>query len=310
MLKLAGKRLLEVILFFVILSFVSFLLIKLTPGDPVKSILRVDDVAVNTEQIEELRTELGFDQPIPMQYWNWLTNFFQLDFGNSYITNEPVLDILFSRLPATLELTVFSLLVMSLIAVPLGSLSALYKNSWIDQLSRLLSLIGSAVPSFWLGLIFIDLFAVKLNIFPTMGRDGFSSIILPSLTLGIAMASVYVRLIRSSLLETMGQDFIKAARSRGLSESRIFFAHVFRHSLTPVITVFGVSLGSLIGGIVVIEVLFAYPGVGKLVVSSITSRDYPIIQGYILLMAIIVFVINTLVDVSYRYLNPEVRLKG
>ncbi|WP_248560250.1 nickel ABC transporter permease [Niallia sp. NCCP-28] len=308
--KLAGKRLLEVILFFVILSFVSFLLIKLTPGDPVKSILRVDDVAVNTEQIEELRTELGFDQPIPMQYWNWLTNFFQLDFGNSYITNEPVLDILFSRLPATLELTVFSLLVMSLIAVPLGSLSALYKNSWIDQLSRLLSLIGSAVPSFWLGLIFIDLFAVKLNIFPTMGRDGFSSIILPSLTLGIAMASVYVRLIRSSLLETMGQDFIKAARSRGLSESRIFFAHVFRHSLTPVITVFGVSLGSLIGGIVVIEVLFAYPGVGKLVVSSITSRDYPIIQGYILLMAIIVFVINTLVDVSYRYLNPEVRLKG
>ncbi|PKG22785.1 nickel ABC transporter permease [Niallia nealsonii] len=310
MLRLVGTRLLEIMIFFIILSFISFLLIKLTPGDPVKSILRVDDIAVNTQQMEELRTELGFNQPILMQYWKWLTNFFQFDLGNSYITNEPVVDILFSRLPATLELTVASLLVMSCIAVPLGSLSALYKDSWIDQLSRPISLIGSAVPSFWLGLMFIDVFAVKLHIFPTMGREGFTSIILPSLTLGIAMASVYVRLIRSSLLETMGQDFIKAARSRGLSETRIFFAHAFRHSLTPVITVFGVSLGSLIGGIVVIEVLFTYPGIGKLVVSSITSRDYPIIQGYILFMAITIFVINTLVDLSYRYLNPEVRLKG
>lgn len=198
---------------------------------------------------------------------------------------------------------------MLFVAIPLGSFSALYRDRWIDHVSRIMSIIGAAIPSFWLGLIFIQLFGVQLNWFPTMGRDGLMSLFLPSITLGLAISSVYVRLLRSSLLDSLSQEFIRAARARGLSEVRIFFMHAFRHSIPPVITVFGVSLGSLIGGVVVIEVIFSYPGLGSLVVEAIRQRDYPLIQGYILVMAMIVFVVNTLVDLALRYLNPEIRMK-
>ncbi|PTM58011.1 nickel ABC transporter permease [Desmospora activa] len=309
MLRIIGRRFLEVALFLLVVTFVSFLFMRLAPGDPVLSILRVDDVSVTTQQIEELREELGFNDSLLVQYGHWLIQFVQLDFGRSYITNQPVLDTILASLPATIELTIGSLLVMLCVAIPLGSLAALYRNRWIDQVSRGVSLFGAAVPSFWLGLILIDWFAVRWNLLPPMGREGLFSAILPSLTLGLAISSVYVRLLRSSLLDSLSQEFIRAARSRGLSEGRIFFAHAFRHSLPPVITVFGVSLGSLIGGVVVIEVIFAYPGIGKLVVDAIRQRDYPMIQGYIFVMAVIIFVVNSGVDLSYRYLNPELRLK-
>lgn len=165
------------------------------------------------------------------------------------------------------------------------------------------------MPSFWLGLLLIDLFGVRLKWLPTMGRDGIVSMVLPSVTLGLAITSVYVRLLRSSLIDSLGNDSIKAARSRGISDIRIFFTHALRAALPPVITVFGVSLGSLIGGVVVIEVIFAYPGIGKMVVEAIRGRDYPVIQGYLFIMALIVFAVNSLVDISYRYLNPEIRLR-
>ncbi len=291
------------------ITFISFLFIRLTPGDPVLTILNVDELSVSQEQVEALREDMGFNKPLLIQYGHWLLNFVQLDFGHSYATGQPVMDMIMMGLPATLELTVGSLIVMLAIAVPLGSVSALYRNSWIDQVSRLLSIFGAAIPSFWLGLIFIDLFGVRLNWLPTMGRDGYVTLILPALTLGLAISSVYVRLLRSSLLDSLSQEFIRAARARGLTERRIFFVHAFRHSLPPVITVFGVSLGSLIGGVVVVEVLFAYPGIGKMVVDAIRQRDYPLIQGYILIMGVIVFMANTCVDLSYRYLNPEMKLK-
>lgn len=302
-------RAIEVAVFLLVVTFVSFLFARLAPGDPVLSILRVDDVSVTAEQVEALREDMGFNEPLLVQYGEWFKNFVKLDFGNSYLTNQPVLEMLLSGLPATIELTVGALLVMILVALPLGSLAALYRGSWIDQLSRWFSLVGAAVPSFWLGLLLIDLFGVRLNLLPTMGRDGFVSMILPSVTLGLAITSVYVRLLRSSLIESLSNDYIKAARSRGLSEVRIFFTHALRAALPPVLTVFGVSLGSLIGGVVVIEVIFAYPGIGKMVVEAIRSRDYPVIQGYLFIMAIVVFVVNSLVDISYRYLNPEIRLK-
>ncbi|MFC4321788.1 nickel ABC transporter permease [Litchfieldia salsa] len=309
MVQILTRKFLEVFLFMLFITFVSFLFVRLAPGDPVLTILNVDELSVSQEQIEELREEMGFNKPLLTQYGLWLLNFVQLDFGNSYVTGQPVMDMILIGLPATIELTLGALIVMLIVSIPLGSFSALYRNSWIDQVSRILSILGAAIPSFWLGLIFIDLFGVRLNLLPTMGRDGFSSLVLPSLTLGLAISSVYVRLLRSSLLDSLSQEFIRAARARGLSEQRIFFAHAFRHSLPPVITVFGVSLGSLIGGVVVIEVLFAYPGIGKLVVDAIRQRDYPLIQGYILVMAVIVFIVNTCVDLSYRYLNPEMKLK-
>ncbi|MEK3787167.1 nickel ABC transporter permease [Paenibacillus sp. FSL K6-1230] len=309
MLQIIARKLLEVALFLLLITFIGFLFLRLAPGDPVLTILNVDELSVSQEQIEQVREELGFNEPLLLQYGDWLSRMLRLDFGPSYATGQPVMEMILSALPATMELAIGSLLVMLIISLPLGSLSALYRDRWIDQLSRLLSIVGAAVPSFWLGLILIDFFGVRLSWLPTMGRNGLESLVLPSLTLGLAISGVYVRLLRSSLLDALGQEFIRAARSRGLSEWRIFWAHAFRHSLPPVITVFGISLGSLIGGIVVVEVLFAYPGIGKLVVDSIRQRDYPMIQGYILVMAIIVFLVNTAVDISYRYLNPEIRWK-
>ena len=309
MARILMGRAAEVMVFLIAVTFVSFLFARLAPGDPVLSILRVDDVSVTTAQVETLREEMGFNEPLLVQYGNWFMDFVKLDFGNSYLTNQPVLEMLLSGLPATLELTVGAILVMVFIAVPLGSLAAIYRNSWIDQLSRWISLIGAAVPSFWLGLLLIDLFGVRLNLLPTMGRDGFVSMLLPAVTLGLAITSVYVRLLRSSLIDSLSNEYIKAARSRGISEVRIFFFHALRAALPPVVTVFGVSLGSLIGGVVVIEVIFAYPGIGKMVVEAIRARDYPVIQGYLFLMAVIVFIVNSLVDISYRYLNPKVRLQ-
>lgn len=309
MLRILTLKFVEVLFFLLFITFISFLFIRLAPGDPVLTILNVDELSVSQEQVEALREEMGFNEPLLVQYGLWLLKFVRLDFGSSYITGQPVMDVILTGLPATLELAVGALIVMLVVSIPLGSLSALYRNSWIDQLSRILSILGAAVPSFWLGLIFIDVFGVRLNWLPIMGRDGWITLILPSLTLGLAISSVYVRLLRSSLLDSLSQEFIRAARARGLSEKRIFSVHAFRHSLPPVITFFGVSLGSLIGGVLVIEVLFAYPGVGKLVVDAIRQRDYPLIQGYILMMAVIVFIVNTGVDLSYRYLNPEMKLK-
>jgi peptide/nickel transport system permease protein len=309
MLRIIARKFLEVLIFMVFLTFISFLFVRLAPGDPVLTILNVDELSVSQEQVEQLREDMGFNKPLLIQYGLWLMRFIQMDLGTSYVTGQSVMEMILTSLPATVELTLGSLLVMLAVSIPLGSLSALYRNSWVDHMSRILSILGAAVPSFWLGLILIDLFGVRFSWLPTMGRDGFTSMILPSLTLGLAISSVYVRLLRSSLLDSLSQEFVRSARARGLSERRIFMLHAFRHSLPPVITVFGVSLGSLIGGVVVIEVLFAYPGIGKLVIDAIRQRDYPLIQGYILIMAIAVFVVNTCVDLSYRYLNPELKLK-
>ncbi|KAF6655262.1 nickel ABC transporter permease [Paenibacillus polymyxa] len=304
-----AKKFLTFMLFFLILSFVSFCLLKLVPGDPVRSILRVDDVAVSNQQIADMRSQLGLDQPLPVQYGKWLVQLLQLDFGQSYLTHRPVLTEFIEKLPYTLLLTGGSLFIMLLIALPLGTLSALYRNRWIDSASRVFALIGSSIPSFWLGLLFIEWFAVKLRILPSMGDGTIFHLLLPSLTLGLAMAAVYVRMIRASLIESSGQDFIKVAQARGISPVRIFFRHMFRHSLVPLITVFSESIGSLLGGTVVIEVLFAYPGLGKWIVDAIAARDYPIIQGYTIFMAVFIICLNILVELSYRWVNPEIALK-
>ncbi|MGQ3478691.1 nickel ABC transporter permease [Paenibacillus sp. TY11] len=309
MLKSIAKKFLELVLFFLILSFVSFCLLKLVPGDPVRSILRVDDVAVSNQQIADMRSQLGLDQPLPVQYGKWLVQLLQFDFGQSYLTHRPVFTEFMEKLPYTLLLTGGSLFIMLLIALPLGTMAALYRNRWIDSASRVFALIGSSIPSFWLGLLFTEWFAVKLRILPSMGEGTVFHLVLPSLTLGLAMAAVYVRMIRASLIESSGQDFIKAAQARGISPVRIFFRHMFRHSLVPLITVFSESIGSLLGGTVVIEVLFAYPGLGKWIVDAIAARDYPIIQGYTVFMAMFIVCINILVELSYRWVNPEIALK-
>lgn len=282
---------------------------KIAPGDPVLTILNADEMVVTEDDKAKLRKELGFDQPLYMQYGKWMLNLAQLDLGKSYMTGKPVWDELMERLPITIELTLFALLIMVSIAVPMGVLSATYVGKWPDQMSRILALIGASLPSFWLGLILIYVFAYKLNLVPSSGIGSFSQIILPAFTLGFTFAVVYARLLRAGLLQSMSEDFILAARARGLKEHRILWFHAFRAAILPVITVFGLSMGSFLGGAVVVEILFSWPGLGSLAVDAIFSRDYPVIQGYVLLTGLFVVLVNLLVDLSYYVIDPRIQRK-
>ncbi|ANY69080.1 nickel ABC transporter permease subunit NikB [Paenibacillus sp. BIHB 4019] len=308
--SIVWKRGVELVLFILLLSFVSFVFVKLAPGDAVKQMLRSDDVAITSSEIKQQREALGLNEPVLVQYGSWLARLAQLDLGKSYMTNRPVSEELLHKMPATLLLAGSSLLILLLIAVPLGALSALYPNRFIDRASRLLAVMGTSIPSFWLGLLLIEGLSVRSGLLPSMGTGTPWHLVLPSLTLGLTMSAVYVRLIRSSLMDSLTQDFIRGARSRGIGSRNILLRHAFRHALTPVVTMFGVSVGSLLGGTVVIEVLFAYPGMGKFIVDAIQSRDYPVIQGYMVVMGIAVTLIHLLVDLANHALNPEMRLKG
>jgi peptide/nickel transport system permease protein len=307
MLKLVKARLSQLILVLFLLSLLTFTLMKLAPGDPILLILRADEMPVTQAQEAALRQELGFDRPMLVQYGHWMFNLLQLDLGYSHINGKPVLDEMLARLPTTIHLTVGGLVVMVLIAAPLGLLAAMYPGRWPDHLSRVLALIGASIPGFWLGMLLIYAFAFKLQWLPTMGKGSLQQMILPSLSLGFAMAAVYARLLRAGLLESLSQEYIRAARARGIPEWRILWRHALRAALLPVVTVFGMSIGSLLGGSVVIETLFSWPGLGSLVVEAIFQRDYPIIQGYILLIGAFIVVVNLLVDLVYGLIDPRIR---
>lgn len=308
MLQLIKKRLIQLVFVLFILSLVIFILMKLAPGDPVLTLLHADEMAITQADEAALREELGFDQPVLVQYGKWMLGLIQLDLGTSYLKGRPVLDELLDKLPATILLTASGLVVMVAIALPLGLIASRYPNRWPDHVSRVLALIGASIPSFWMGLLLIYLFSLKLGWLPTSGKGSFAHMILPSITLGFAMAAVYARLLRSGLLDSLSQDYIKAARARGLAERRILMGHALRAALLPVITVFGVSFGNLLAGSVVIETLFAWPGLGSLALEAIFERDYPIIQGYVLATGLFVVVVNLLVDLSYSLLDPRIHL--
>jgi nickel ABC transporter permease subunit NikB len=306
-LSLVRKRLLQLVMVVFALSIFTFGLMKLAPGDPVMTILNADEMMVTEADQAKLRSELGFDQPLYVQYGQWMLGLIQLDLGKSYMSGKPVWNEMMERLPITVQLTAGALLVMVSISVPLGIISARYPGKWPDQISRILALIGGSIPSFWLGLMLIYFFAFKLQILPSTGIGSFSQMILPSFTLGFSLAAVYARLLRAGLLGSFSEDYIQAGRARGVKEWRILWFHAFRAALLPVITVFGLSMGSLLGGAVVIEILFSWPGLGSMAVDAIFSRDYPVIQGYVLLTGIFVVVLNLLVDLSYYLIDPRIK---
>lgn len=309
MLHVVKKRALQLVFVLFILSLVTFILMKLAPGDPVLLMLEADTVAVTQADEEELRRELGFDKPVIVQYGMWLLQLVQFDLGYSYMKGKPVLDEIMYRLPATMQLTAGGLIVMLLIAVPLGTLSAKYRGKWPDHVSRIFALTGASVPLFWLGLLLIYLFAYKLHWLPMMGKGTFKQMILPSLTLGIGLSAEYSRLLRAGLLESMSQQYIRAARARGIPEWRVLSLHAMRAAMLPVITVCGMSIGSLLAGSVVTETLYSWPGLGTMAVSAIFERDYPIVQGFVLLMGMVVVGVNVLVDLSYGLLDPRIRTR-
>ncbi|MDO4617688.1 MAG: ABC transporter permease [Lachnospiraceae bacterium] len=304
------SRLLQIVVVLLGISFITFLLTYISPGDPVRHMLTASGTMPSEELIQSIREEMGLNDPVIVQYFRWLGNCLHGDFGESYTLGKPVVTLVAARLWPTLRLTIMSTVLLIIIAVPLGVLSAVYKNTWIDYLVRGLTFFGVSLPNFWVGLLLMLVFCVKLNLLPVVSSSGdFKSMILPAVTLAIAMSSKYTRQVRTAVLDELTSDYVIGAEARGVKFSKILWRHVFPNSLLPIITMLGMSIGSLLGGTSVVEVIFSYPGLGNLAVTAITSCDYYLIQGYVLWISITYMLINLIVDFSYYLVDPRMRLK-
>lgn len=287
------------------ISVIVFFTMRLS-GDPAQLMLAEGNPS--PEDLARLRTELGLDRPLYVQYGIFLANAVRGDFGDSWRYETAAFPLVVERLPATLQLTFASMFVAILIAFPIGIISAIRRDGIIDMVARLIALLGVSFPSFWLGIILIMVVAVRLNWLPVSGRGGFSHLILPAVTLGMGQAAILMRLLRASMLEVLSADYIKTARSKGLTDMVIYARHALRNALIPVITVVGLQFGHLLGGAIIVEVVFAWPGMGLLVVQAIGFRDYSIVQAVVVLMAFVFVLINFLVDLSYVVLDPRIKL--
>lgn len=291
------------------LSLFAFALAHLAPGDPAREFLRrTTDQPPTEAEVAAIRRELGLDRPVVVQYGSWLGHAIRGDLGISYATRRPVADELGRRVPATLELALPAAAMALLIAIPLGTISAVQRNRAVDQLVRVVALAGASIPSFWLALLLIVFFSVKLSLFPVAGRHGLSSVVLPAFALALTPAAVLARFSRSAVLEALGEDYVRTARAKGLPERLVVARHALRNALVPVITAFGTNVGHLVAGTVVIEAIFAWPGLGKLTLDAILQRDYPTLQGVVLFTGAAFVVINLVVDFAYGALDPRIRL--
>ena len=308
--KQIGKRLLQIFVVIVGISFLTFLITYLAPGDPVRVMYSATGVVPTEEMIQETREELGLNRPLLVQYGDWLLHCLKGDLGTSYSFSKPVAAVLAARLWPTLKLSIAALILMLLFAVPIGMAQATHKNSTVDYALRGLTFLGVSMPNFWVGLLLMLFFCVRLKILPVVCSGGdFKNIILPAVTLAFAMSAKYSRQVRTAIIEELNQDYVIGARARGVAEWKILWFNVFPNSFLPLITMLGLSLGSLLGGTAVVEVIFTYPGLGNLAVSAITSYDYPLIQGYVLWISLIYMLVNLLVDISYNYVDPRIREK-
>lgn len=305
MLRLLINRFLTAILVLIGSLLVVFSINYFLPTDIVDTMLAEN--ASNPELAEKLRKELGLDQPFLTQFINHLTNIMAGDFGSSAIDNEPVIDKILTQLPVTLNLTLASILIALVVGLTLGVLSAIHQNTFIDYIARLMGLFGISMPTFWTGILLILLFSITLGWFPAMGSDGFSTLVLPSITLGLVGAGFIIRVVRNSMLEIISENFITTLRAKGLSERIVMYRHALRNALIPAITMIGVILGDFLGGTVVIETVFARQGIGRLIADAIMAKDLPIIQGVVFFTAIFYVVINLLVDISYSLIDPRIR---
>jgi len=286
----------------------TFLFLRWTPGDPAEVQLRGRGVDATPEAIHELREEWGLNDPVIAQYGRWLRDVLTGDLGTSYGTGQPVTHELLLRLPPTLELTAVALLIVALIAVSLSLLSVRRPRRQLDQTIRFLTVVAAAIPTFWLGLMLIDLFAVTLGWFPVLGRGGVSHMVLPAVTLAAATGAWYTRVLRANLLESLQHPYVFAARARGVPERRVLVRHALRNSIIPAVTAFGMTIPALVGGTVLVEAVFAWPGLGRLATGAIFERDYTLLQGYVLIITLVVAIANTVVDIAYRLVDPRVRV--
>lgn len=301
------SRIGQMIIVLFVLSTITFILMKLTPGDPVDKILHLDVANVSSEQIEATKQKLGLDQPVVIQYIQWLGQIVQLNFGTSYQTGEPVINELIYYTPPTAFIAILTIIIVFIVAVPLGIIAAKYYHTWIDTLIRTVTSFTVSIPSFFLGTLLIYVFAQKLNLLPSSGLDSLAGYVLPVIALSIGMSAYYVRLMRSNLVELYQSKEVEAARLRGMSERYILWKDLFKPAIIPVVTVLGMSIGSLIGGTVVIENLFSIPGIGHFLVDSIRARDYPVVQGVVLMIGFLVVLANTISDLLLLWLDPKRR---
>jgi peptide/nickel transport system permease protein len=309
MLKYLLRRLLLVFVVVLGVTAVTFSIMHFTPGDPAEMIAigRYGMDMLTPSDIEWIRATEGLDAPIYVQYGVWLTHLLHGDLGNSLITGDPVLSEILTRFPATMELAILSMILSLLIAIPVGIVAAIKQYSIIDNFSMIGALVGVSMPNFWLGLLLILFFSLYLGWFPVCGYGGFEHLILPAITLGTGMAAITTRLTRSSMLEVLSQDYIRTARAKGLSEKLVISRHALKNAFIPVITIIGLQFGYLLEGVVIVETIFAWPGVGRLLVDSIFARDFFMIQGCVLFIAVIFALTNLIVDISYAYLDPRIR---
>ena len=283
---------------------VVFLLVHLVPGDPVDVML---GESAQFADKARLRRQLGLDRPLPLQYAAYLHRLAHADLGRSLHSGRPVRRLIVARFPATLELTGAALLVALGIATPLGILAALHPRSRIDTASRVLAVLGTAIPNFWLGPLLIIVFAIQLEWMPVSGRGGLAHVVLPALTLGFGMAAVLTRMLRATLLDRLRDEYVRTARAKGASETRVVVKHVLRNAVPPVVTVLGLQAGALLAGTIITETIFAWPGIGRLTLLAIQTRDYPLVQGCILVMALSYVVVNLGTDLLYGLIDPRLR---
>lgn len=291
------------------ISFITFALVMLAPGDVVRQMIAGnEDIIVSQHEIEALRKELGLDKPFIFQYLDWLGRALQGNLGFSYMMKKPVIEALMEGLPGTITLSLASLFMMLVVSIPAGIYSAVKRGGMVDNIVRVCTFMGVSMPGFWVGLMLLWFLGLKLDLLPIVGGEvTLENLILPSLTLAIAMASKYTRQVRTAILEELNQDYVVGARARGMSESHILWKEVLPNALLPLITLLGLSLGNLLGGAAVIEMVFAWPGLGRMAIEAITYRDFQLVQGVVVWIALMYMVINLLVDISYNYLDPRLR---
>ena len=301
------RRCAQVIPVFFGITVLSFTLIHLAPSDPVSVRLSLGGIAVDPVTAAQMRTEMGLDRPLPIQYGDWLMRFLHGDMGISYRSDRPVAAMLLQALPYTLAIAASAMLLTLLISLPLGIAIAAYRNSALDCIVRFLTFIGNAVPSFIVGILLMFLFSYQLGWIPVLAGNSPVGMVLPTAALALIMSARYIRQIRAATLDELAKDYIIGLRARGITERRILFGNVLKNIMGIVVTLTAISVGSLLGGVVIIETLFSRPGVGSLLMTAINSRDYPVIQAAVVWMVLAYFVVNLLADLSYRRFNPRVR---
>jgi peptide/nickel transport system permease protein len=298
------RRLLQSVIVIWGVSLLVFILLRLTPGDPVMMLLAE---TATQAQIEATRAKWGLDQPIAVQYLVFLSNAVRGDLGDSLFFRQPAMSILMERMPATLQLSAVALLFSLSVAIPIGMLSALRRDSIWDYLGTSIAMLGQAIPPYWLGIMLILVFSVNLGWFPTSGRGTAWHLVLPAITLGSVLMALITRLVRSGMLDVLNEDYVRTARAKGLPDRLVIVRHAMRNIMIPLVTVVGLQLGALFGGAVITESIFAWPGVGRVALQAINARDYPLVQASVLFISVVYVFLNLAVDILYVYLDPRIR---